>query len=274
MTDSASEYVLDAPYTWQFFGYQSPLVLNYIARLNGVPTLPLDRPFTYCDLGCGNGVNCNVLAECFPNGEFYGVDFNPEHIANANGLMAQGGCTNVTFLENSFEELLESFLPKFDFIALHGIISWISEGACEDLYRVADRFLKPTGLLYVNYNALSGWEPLLPLVAKIKELAADIEGDSIAKMRGVLGPLATLEFNDAPPLKDDPNYLVHEYLNSVVRPLTFDTVADDMAALGLVFCGSAEPADNHIDLSVPAEFRDQFPLMKRIARAKAVNLNC
>jgi SAM-dependent methyltransferase len=273
MVDSEDKYVLDAPYTWQFFGYQSPLVLNYVARLNGVETLPLDRPFTYCDLGCGNGLNCNVLADCFPTGQFYGIDFNPEHIANANGIAQKGGGSNVTFLEASFDQLPKSHLPDFDFIALHGIVSWVSAAVCDDLLAVIDRFLKPTGIVYVNYNALPGWEPLLPLADKIRELANGIEGGSLAKIKAVMAPLAALEKQDAPPFKnnpvarekfasiidDDPNYLAHEYLNAVVRPLSFETVADDMASIDLAFCGSAEPRDNYIELSVPPDYHDQFP---------------
>ena len=65
-----SEYVLDAPYTWSYFEYQNPLLMSFIARLNGYKMPSMNEPFTYCDLGCGNGVSVNLLASSFPQGQF------------------------------------------------------------------------------------------------------------------------------------------------------------------------------------------------------------
>ena len=75
MPEKLEGYVLDAPYTWSFFDFQGPVLMSYIARLNGIEPPAIDEPFTYCELGCGNGVTTNLLAAALPQGDFYGVDF-------------------------------------------------------------------------------------------------------------------------------------------------------------------------------------------------------
>ncbi len=55
-------YLLDLLYTTYYFAQQSPTVLDYAARLHGAKGCDLSQPFTYCDLGCGNG-----LTDAFPD---------------------------------------------------------------------------------------------------------------------------------------------------------------------------------------------------------------
>ncbi len=72
-----TEYVQDVPYTWSFFRYQSPLLMNYAAALNGFAAPALDRGFSYCDLGCGNGVTVNLLARRLSPGPVRRRRFQP-----------------------------------------------------------------------------------------------------------------------------------------------------------------------------------------------------
>ncbi len=61
-----SGYVLDSSYANTFFQELSPAWLNYTRAVNGVPGRPLDRPFTYLELGAGLGHCCVVNAGAFP----------------------------------------------------------------------------------------------------------------------------------------------------------------------------------------------------------------
>ena len=101
-TEQQSAYVLDAPYTWSYFEYQSPLLMSFVARLNGYEMPDLAKPFTYCDLGCGNGVSVFLLASAYPQGQFYGVDFNSEHIENARAIAQKAG------LKERFDDIKRS----------------------------------------------------------------------------------------------------------------------------------------------------------------------
>src|SRR5688572_4210146 len=70
-------YVLDASYADTFFQELSPAWLNYARAINGVPQKPLDRPFTYLELGAGFGHSTVVNAAACPHGEFHACDLNP-----------------------------------------------------------------------------------------------------------------------------------------------------------------------------------------------------
>jgi tRNA G46 methylase TrmB len=111
-------YVLDASYADTFFQELSPAWLNYSRALNGVPAKPLDRPFTYLELGAGFGNSTVVNAGAFPHGEFHACDFNPAHIAGGRAYAETLGLRNIRFHETSFQQLLAIDLPKFDFIVL------------------------------------------------------------------------------------------------------------------------------------------------------------
>lgn len=95
---SENAYVTDVPYTWSFFNYQSPELLSFVARLNGYNAPRMDTAFTYLDLGCGNGVTANLLADAMPSSQFYGCDFNAEHIENAENFATLGGWRTPIFV--------------------------------------------------------------------------------------------------------------------------------------------------------------------------------
>ena len=138
--------VIDKPYTWYYHRGQSPIRINYVARLKGVNTKPHTDPFTYLELGCGNGVTANALAASFPRGEFVAADMNPEHIDNAVSLADKGGLSNVRFINKRFEEIYNEDLPSFDYITLHGVYSWVSADVRREIRDIIDKFLAPGGL--------------------------------------------------------------------------------------------------------------------------------
>ncbi|MGI9366358.1 MAG: methyltransferase domain-containing protein [Rhizobiaceae bacterium] len=247
-----SEYVLDAPYTWSYFEYQNPLLMSFIARLNGFRMPSLNEPFTYCDLGCGNGVSVNLLASSFPQGQFYGVDFNSEHIENAQRIADKAGLTNVTFIDASFEQYEQSAPPQFDYIAMHGIYSWVGEEIREQIRRLVDLTLKPGGLVYLCYNTLPGWSELIPLWKMIQGYTAHLPVDSLTKARIGLENMAFLRdqgtryFTETPAasryldrlLERDIHYVAHEFCNGCFEPQYFMDVANGFKEFGLDYAGT------------------------------------
>ncbi|MES1151392.1 MAG: class I SAM-dependent methyltransferase [Dongia sp.] len=255
-------YVTDVSYTNSYFRELSPIWLNHVAAMQGARPRPLGEGFTHIDLGCGLGQTSVVLAGCFPQGRFYGVDFNPAHIDTAQHAAAQLGLANVTFIERAFEELLDADLPQFDFITLHGIWSWIGEGARQAVTRFVYAKLKPGGILYNSYNCLPGWAGDAPIRRLLLELGALHQGDSASRAEKAskdaleLANLKQGYFRAQPGAVDQiaklskrqANYLAHEYLNAAWTTFYSIDVADEMAAAKLTYLGSATLMDNFLEL--------------------------
>jgi trans-aconitate methyltransferase len=276
-------YVLDASYADTFFQELSPAWLNYAAAVNGVPAKPLDRRFTYLELGAGFGHSTVVNAGAFPHGEFHACDFNPAHVAGGRAYADALGLRNIQFHEASFEQLQTHDLPLFDFIVLHGVYSWVGAEARAAVRKIIREKLGPGGLVYVSYNCMPGWASEMPVRRLLVELANAAPGDSSEKMRHAAQSLqhlrnSKLRFFEASPeaaqavesySKAPPNYLAHEFLNETWEPFYSIDVIDEMAAAGLHFLGSATLADNHPMLVVDESAAEA---MKGLATARQVHL--
>ncbi|MEO6338789.1 MAG: class I SAM-dependent methyltransferase [Caulobacteraceae bacterium] len=253
-------YVADVPYTSGYYREMAPTHQALAALLAGVMPPDPSGPYRFLELGCGTGVGLCVLAAANPQAEFVGVDFMPIHVAAARRLIATAGLTNVRILEASFETLARGEggdLGQFDFAALHGVYTWISEPLKQDVVRLLDRHLAPGGLVYVGYNNMVGWAPSLPTQKMLIEQARRVSGDSPSRTYSALATTLALQAAKAPALAGDllshqlkgktdaldtlpPSlfvYMAHEYLNEHWRPLFITDVARDLAAAKLSFVG-------------------------------------
>ena len=163
MVEWSDGYVTSIDYTSGFYPGLSPLSQNFSLLLRGIAPVQLADGFSYCELGCGHGFSTTLLAAANPKGSFWGVDFNPAHVASAERLAAAARVENVTFLEQSFAEVLTASMPRLDFIALHGVWSWISGENRRAIIDFINAKLKPGGVVYISYNALPGWAAHAPL---------------------------------------------------------------------------------------------------------------
>lgn len=268
--DWTAGYASDVEYTAGFYREQAPGALNFTCILNGIEPVPTDTEFTYFELGFGRGLTANVLAAAHANGRFYAADFNPAHVAGARQLAADAKLTNLTLLENSFEDLAEGQvdgLPQFDFITLHGIYTWVTVDNRRHIVNFIKRYLKPGGLVYASYNAMPGWSSALPLQRLIVEHAdlhpdrSDAQVKAAAQFIDKLSEAKAGFFAVNPGLKPrldtlktgGANYLVHEYMHKHWQPMYFADVARDLADAKLDFAGSADPSANYHGLFLSAE---------------------
>lgn len=274
----------DTTYIGRFFVTQCPTTLGYVARMRGLAAPRPTDPFTYCDLGCGTGSTVNVLAAAMPQARFYGIDLSPDHIAIAERMAATGRLTNTTFIEGGFDSLLSrEGLPDFDFVTLHGIYSWVDRATRRDILRVAKRILKPNGLLYLSYNALPGWAPLLPVRQALRVLAEQAVGTpderawaAILQMRKLAesapyfatNPEARRLFEEI--LKERRDYIIHEFFSAAWDPFPFDEVAKEMASIGLNYCGSALLEPNTGDGGLAPELRPAARAVEDPIAAEAI----
>lgn len=266
-------YTSDVEYTAGYYREQEPDFLNLCAVLHGVAPVDLEQGFTYCELGCGMGMTTLIMAANYPQGKFYALDFNPSHIAKARRIAKAAGLNNVTFLEKSFADLDKdpSLVPECDFIALHGIFTWVSDENRQHIINICKRHLKSGGMVYNSYNAKPGWvmgEPLQKLVYESSKL---FSGNSITRLDQAVSLLKSLE--EASPrffainrdvIKNrmemleskDKHYLVHEYFHEGWRAFYFTEVAGYMADAKLDFLGAAVASATFVERLMPQKARE------------------
>jgi SAM-dependent methyltransferase len=264
-------YITDIPYTAGFFRELAPPYLHLLSLLMGVRAAPIvEREYSYCELGCGQGLGTLIAAAANPLGRFVGYDFNPAQIAKANDLAERAGLANVKFVEESFAALAargEADGSKFDVVVLHGIYSWISVDNRRHIVEFIRARLKPGGMVYVSYNCMPGWAAFAPVQRLMREFAKRRPGRSdksvVAAMEFVnqlAGKGARYLRANEPVLKNlarmadkDKTYLAHEYLNQHWEALYHVDVARDMEEARLEYVGSATISDNIVALSAPPE---------------------
>jgi SAM-dependent methyltransferase len=83
--------------TERFFrpGYKAHLVAEWIPALDGVQE-KLERGAQVADIGCGHGASTVIMAEAFPNSEFFGFDYHEDSIARAREAAERAGVADRT----------------------------------------------------------------------------------------------------------------------------------------------------------------------------------
>jgi trans-aconitate methyltransferase len=276
MTSREPRYTTDLIYPSAFVFGQTPVFMQWAAAAASAPRDLASAPFTYCDLGCGDGISLNVLAAEYPAATFIGVDLNPEHLTLARRLAERAGLANVTFRQASFEELSGAELPPMDFIAVHGVYSWIDETARDALHAFLRSHLKPGGLLCLQYSALPGSTIHDPLYNYLKLFADRSAGGSVQRFTAGFDELQKLRphaaFFRAMPTAGDLldsfsshplGLLAHEVLNRSRHSFYCHEVHDAMAELGLAYMGSGDLKLNHPELLMS---RDAFVRFEEVTR--------
>lgn len=194
---------------------------------------------------------------------WYRTDFNPSQAIHAQTLAAAGK-SGAQLYDDAFEEFANRpDLPSFDFIALHGIWSWVSDENRAAIVRFINENLKPGGVVYISYNTLPGWSAFAPIRQFMTEHAGTfgppgseilekIEA-SIDFMQRFLDldskykrtNLAVLD--KITQLRDKPKeYLAHEYFNRDWQPMYFSGLHNKLSEAKFSFAQSAN-FNEHLD---------------------------
>lgn len=260
MVEWSDGYVTSIDYTSGFYPGLSPLSQNFSLLIRGIAPVELTDGFSYCELGCGHGFSTTLLAAANPIGSFWGVDFNPAHVSSAERLAAAARVENVTFLEQSFAEALTASMPRLDFIALHGVWSWIGGENRRAIIDFINAKLKPGGAVYISYNALPGWAahaPLRQLLVERLRGKTDITPEAVneavgfaTRVRETGAAYFAANPHSAQRLEaiatSSRNYVAHEYFNRHWSPSYHADIAADLSAAKLVFGAPSESAE-HFD---------------------------
>jgi SAM-dependent methyltransferase len=255
--DSASTggYYAGLAYPTFFHRELTPVWLATVATALGYRAPRLDRPYVWCELGCGTGLGALIAAAANPGGRFYAVDFDRTAIARARALAEEAGIGNVHFLPMSFADLAGAdgeTLPPLDFIVSHGVLSWISPENRQAIWRIAKRWLKSGGLAGLAYMSQPGSAPLMAMQRVLRRLAETTQESATALAEGI-GLLRALrdggagQFVVSPDLgarieqlaKEPPGYLAHEVRGEHWEPLHAGDMIAALARIGANFLGSA-----------------------------------
>ena len=99
--------------------HEKVLVKEFLPAVdNGRLVEKLTAGIRVCDLGCGQGVAMNLMAEAFPNSEFTGIDNHEAAIAAARVTADEKGLTNARFIVRDAATLTDdtSLAGRFDWI--------------------------------------------------------------------------------------------------------------------------------------------------------------
>ncbi|RFP35489.1 class I SAM-dependent methyltransferase [Duganella sp. BJB476] len=252
MTDWTSGYVADIGYTYGYYDLVNPLRAK-LALLKAGLVLP--EIATACELGFGQGLSVNIHGAASTT-KWYGTDFNPSQAGYAQELAANIADGPQLFDQSFAEFCSRTDLPDFDFIAVHGIWSWISDENRAIIVDFVQRKLKVGGVLYISYNTQPGFAAMIPVRDLMTQHAAIMAPPGAGVLAKVDGALAFTNklmatnpaFGLANPqiaerLKklesQDRHYLAHEYFNRDWLPMSFADMAGLLSPAKLDFACSA-----------------------------------
>lgn len=292
MTQSWSGgYVADIAYIEGFYIQQSPVRMALACLLGGVAAeMPApDDPACYLELGCGVGVGALLIAASNPAWKVVAIDYNPAHIAIANGLARAAGLSNIQFLEADIVELAEgaagAVIPTADFVSMHGLWSWVSPEVRAGIVKLLAARTRPGAVVHLSYNALPSWQGGIGLQRLIYETGRRAGGRSDAQAEAGLALARELKGVEAAYLAESTlsrdlidnvhsaarEYLGHEYMNAHWAPAFHADVAAAMAGAKLDWVAAANPLENFPELTLKPEQRavmDRYsdPIMRELIK--------
>ena len=266
MQDWSDGYMTEVAYTYGYYPELNPLRARLALLQAGI--VP-PEVHTACELGFGQGMSVNIHGAA-SGVAWHGTDFNPAQVGFAREL-ADGTPLAANLSDEAFGAFCRrDDLPQFDFIALHGIWSWISDANRTVIADFIERKLKVGGVVYVSYNTQPGWAAVGP----ITELMAGFDASSNAPGIGPAARIdAALDFADRlmaagavygkanPQVLEhlkrlrghDRRYLAHEYFNRDWMPISFARMRGWMEGARLQFGTSAHYLDHVPMLNLSSE---------------------
>jgi 2-polyprenyl-3-methyl-5-hydroxy-6-metoxy-1,4-benzoquinol methylase len=131
-----------------------PARMGAIATVLGMQPAPVTQCRTL-EIGCGNGANLIPMAAALPQSQFVGVDLAQDAVAAACQTVAALGLRNISFIAADLRNIDESY-GEFDYIAAHGVYSWVPEPVRDALLAICRCRLSPSGIAFISYNTYPG----------------------------------------------------------------------------------------------------------------------
>ncbi|MEY3338818.1 MAG: hypothetical protein RL245_1810, partial [Pseudomonadota bacterium] len=113
----------ELPYTLGYYPELNPRRINETLTAAGFGAVSIHRA---CELGFGRGLSLAIHAIA-GDAEWWGNDLLPAHVEEVRELTRDLPGRPEVFDQTFVEFCSRDDLPNFDFIAMHGVWSWISE---------------------------------------------------------------------------------------------------------------------------------------------------
>ncbi len=249
----SSDFSYDTvPYQSTFQPQIYPDRMASFATLLGMKPKKIDN-CRYLELGCGEGDNLISFAFVLPESEFVGIDLSAKHIATANRMAEELGLKNIRFLQADLMDIKSEEQGKFDYIAAHGLFSWVPHLVRERIMTLYSEMLETNGVGYISYNALPG--------GYMRQMSRDMmlyhtqgEPSSLEKVEKAISILGFLRENT----KSDPYYneilkneigfvtnhsptsVFHDELGEINQPFYFHEFIGMANACNLQYLSEAE----------------------------------
>jgi methyltransferase-like protein/2-polyprenyl-3-methyl-5-hydroxy-6-metoxy-1,4-benzoquinol methylase len=229
--------------------------LAALAILHGLEPAPPDR-CRVLELGCADGGNLVPMAVEMPESRFVGIDLSPRQIETGRAFVAELGLKNLDLQTLSILEV-DAGLGEFDYIICHGVFSWVARPIQERILAICRENLAPNGVAYVSYNTYPGWrlrgmvrdmvlfhtrgmddpEERAARAFELVRFLAESAGEE-QDAHAVFLRTARDHFEEH---KDQPSYLIHEYLEETNDPLYFHEMVERAGSHGLQYLTEADP---------------------------------
>jgi len=260
-----------------------PQQQTHPARMGAIATLMgmQPEPVTQCrmlEIGCGNGANLIPMAAALPESQFVGVDLAEDAIVAAHQNVAALGLENIRFVAGDLRDIDESY-GEFDYIAAHGVYSWVPDAIRDALLAVCRSRLSPSGVVFISYNAYPGahvlqmFRGMMLYHSRHHEEAAD----RIERSRWLMKYL--LESNNLTTawagmlqevgktiLERNSGGIFHDDLSDSNNPFYFRDFMAHARRHSLQFVGESEVSVNYDPKGVLAGMEQQVPAPDRIER--------
>lgn len=260
---------MSAPFSYDVVAYQShanaimhPERLAVQGRLFGLSPAEPER-CRYLEIGAGTGTNVIAAALYLPDSEFVGLDLAESAVREGTELIAALGLTNVR-LEHAD---LTRWQPDgtFDYVAAHGVYSWVPAPVRDGLLDLYKRALSPNGIGYVSYNTLPGCHLRRVIWDMLKFHTANVP-DPVAKL-GQVDQFLQFVMEGQAGQNDPPNrWLLAEAKSVYDREERYLTYHDDLATVNdpVYFLDFAGHAIRHglkylAEASLPTMSDEVFP---------------
>jgi hypothetical protein len=267
-------YDVGLPYVFDHHPEMDPARIRW-ALLRAGRMAPEIR--TACELGFGQGIGV-VLHATAGEVAWWGNDFMPAHTAGARELARVGG-GSITLDEDSFADFASrDDLPMFDYVALHGVWSWVSASDRRTIVEFLRRRVNSGGAVYISYNVRAGWSQHQHLRNLMKQFVErhtpagmsvdariDAALDFLEQLARTVPAAGASSMSFADSVEHfrsmDRRYLVHELLHDEWAAFDLPDVVRDLAGAKLTYAGSADLLD-----TVPAigTTPEQAALLDRI----------
>ncbi len=268
MTTPPLGYIQNLLYPHHYQRETSPLWLTFVCTALGIQGPDITQPYSWCELGCGQGLAALINAAANPLGQFTAVDFNPQHIAHGRALAEAAGIVNLEFIETDFAVLQQRAKaegPRHDFIILNGVYSWVSPAERQALQACIAAWLKPGGVVFLGYMCQPGMAFMAAAQRFLRCHVEQANGELIQRLGQGLDKLTQMAqagagfFQHYPDAADylrcareqDLRYLAHELLNAHWESLHVADVFQSMQSCACHYIGSATPLENIDALSLP-----------------------